>query len=312
VTRRTAFISSAACLLVVLLLGVPNDAAAYCQMTTVAPNPLQGSCSGIGKPLAWTRRCIEYALDMRGSTTIELDDLSDIVAGSFGTWLLVSCDDGAPGFQIQESALANCTKAEFNQDGTNVNVIAFVPDLDDGPILALTTVWYQPATGEIIDADILVNESQGPFAACPPLGCFDEFAPHDLANVLTHEVGHFFGLAHSTDLDATMYASSSSGETNKRSLEVDDEAGFCATYGAAELSSECNFVPRGGRGLTCEGSSRGCAVVAPSAGGPGSSPAFAWLLGVALTVAWGRRRLVGRIDRARARLAPSDTLRPRD
>ncbi len=277
----------------VAVLGTsPRVASAYCQMTTVAPDPLQGSCSSAGIPLAWRRRCIEYALDMRGSSTIALDAVSDIVAGSFGTWLLVECDGEVPGFDLEEAdVLASCQRAQYNQEGSNLNVVGFVEELDDGPILALTTVWYSPSTGEIFDADILVNESQGPFAVCPPAGCVSSLLPHDLANVLTHEAGHFFGLAHSSHLDATMYASSSAGETGKRSLTADDEAGFCATYGDTPLPSQCDFTPRGGRALSCVSSSRGCAA-APSSGGPaaGAPVAFAALVAAAAGVAWSRRR----------------------
>ncbi len=309
---RPAILVFAAALAAVLLVA-PREASAWCQMTTVAADPLLGSCADSGIPLAWGRRCIEYALDGGGSSDIPLATVSDIVATSLGAWTVVDCGGGPPGFQVQEADfLVDCQSSSFDQDGANVNVVAFVPDLDDRSILALTTVWYSTTTGEIFDADIMVNESQGPYADCPSIGCLGAGAPHDLENVLTHEAGHFFGLGHSTVLDSTMFASSTAGETAKRTLTADDEAGFCATYGTDPLPTTCDFTPYGGRSSSCTRSSRGCGVVGASADRRQGPSALGLLALSALAVTWGRRRLLGAIDRRRARGAASDTLRPRD
>ncbi|MBC7173558.1 MAG: matrixin family metalloprotease [Polyangiaceae bacterium] len=286
---------------VVAFTFTPREAEAYCQMTTSEPT---SGCATTGTPLAWKRRCIEWSLDSRGSSDVPISEVEGAVAASFATWLNVQCDGELPGFEVRESAaFAECSRSTFDSDGGNVNVIAFVPELDDGPILALTTVWYSTSTGEIFDADILVNEGQGPFALCPAVGCLEADSPHDLTNVLTHEVGHFFGLAHATSSDATMFASSRSGETLKRTLSADDEAGFCATYGAQPLPAQCDFEPRGGLDLSCEGGNRGCAM-SPSSLASRSDPfPLAFLCGVTFVVTLVRRR---------ARGSGSDTLRPRD
>jgi MYXO-CTERM domain-containing protein len=54
----------------------------------------------------------------------------------------------------------------------------------------------------------------------------------DLRNTLTHEVGHLVGLAHVPDSQpaATMFARTTPGEIEKRSLSEDDIAGVCAIY----------------------------------------------------------------------------------
>ena len=43
-----------------------------------------------------------------------------------------------------------------------------------------------------------------------------------MQNVATHEIGHFIGIGHTNDPEATMYSNMGSGETKKRSLEQDD------------------------------------------------------------------------------------------
>ena len=48
---------------------------------------------------------------------------------------------------------------------------------------------------------------------------------------MAHESGHFLGLAHSDDVNATMYYRvTMDGETLKRDLDDDDVAGLCAIY----------------------------------------------------------------------------------
>lgn len=307
---KAATLLSAACLASVLLV-YPDVAAAWCQMTTVAPAADQ-ACSSEGIPLHWQRRCIEYALDTNGSSDLPLSEVSTLVAESFGPWLAIECGGEPPGFAVREADfLVECQDSRYTEDGANVNVVAFVPELEDPSVLAVTVAWYSSRSGEIFDADVLVNESQGPFADCLTTSCKGPRAAHDLANVLTHEIGHFFGLGHSTVLDATMYASSTAGETTKRSLTADDEAGLCATYEVHALPAECEFTPNGGRTLACTGSSGGCGVSGPSAG-PAALPWFPALLVIAaLSLSLARRRARTRKG-ASAVGAPSTTLRHRD
>jgi hypothetical protein len=52
----------------------------------------------------------------------------------------------------------------------------------------------------------------------------------DLQNTVTHEVGHFVGLAHSPVAGATMDANPRPREVTKRDLAADDVAGLCAIY----------------------------------------------------------------------------------
>ncbi len=55
----------------------------------------------------------------------------------------------------------------------------------------------------------------------------------DLQSVACHEYGHALGLGHSTDPAATMFPTRAGGSTAARSIEIDDQAGAQAIYGAA-------------------------------------------------------------------------------
>jgi hypothetical protein len=113
-------------------------------------------------------------------------------------------------------------------------------------------VWHDPASGEIYDADIELNEDNKTFVVCPDAGCGGsvDLNTADLENTLTHEMGHYFGVAHTPDdSNATMWSEASPGETIKRTIEADDNAGLCAIYPPGSLPEACRYTPRGGLGL---------------------------------------------------------------
>jgi MYXO-CTERM domain-containing protein len=168
--------------------------------------------------------------------------------------------------------------------------VAFVDDwLERGydpAAYALTTTWFSTATGEILDADMQLNEIKGSYVECPAAGCVAGGDDIDLENTVTHELGHFFGLAHSDVPQATMFSTARNGDVDKRDLDDDDVAGFCAAYGAGSLGSSCSFTPPGGLELNCEDPGCGCSV--PGARSESQAPIAMSILGVVLM--WWRRR----------------------
>ena len=61
----------------------------------------------------------------------------------------------------------------------------------------------------------------------------------DLQNTVTHEAGHFIGLAHTQVSGATMNATTAPREVSKRDLASDDLAGVCAVYPHASGGCGC-------------------------------------------------------------------------
>jgi|GEM_PF-3122654 len=87
-----------------------------------------------------------------------------------------------------------------------------------GPyIVALTILDFNSTTGEIREADVLMNGVNFSFGDITIVD-----ADADLGNILTHELGHLLGLGHSQVRLSTMSESTGLAETRRRSLHQDD------------------------------------------------------------------------------------------
>jgi hypothetical protein len=97
-------------------------------------------------------------------------------------------------------------------------------------VIAVTTVWYNPATREIVEFDIMFDTDWVWGDATNP----ETPNVMDLQNIATHEFGHGVGLGDVYDSacsEVTMYGYSDYGETKKRTLEQPDITGLQTLYG---------------------------------------------------------------------------------
>lgn len=283
--RLALFVASLA------VLTAPVSASAWCQMTTgtngtFAPN----ECDTVNIPLRWERSCIQYAVHRDGARDFTDEDTLRIVDTSFQSWMDVRCDGTPLDLQVRRhEERSSCGQAEYNTGGGNVNGIVFSEEWSDSydpRAFALTTVWHNTSSGEIYDSDIEVNEELVEYTECDaPEGCSDGRA--DLQNVLTHEIGHFFAMAHSDIPTSTMWWMADPGDVDKRILRTDDVEGICTIYPPGSLPAACDFTERGGFSGECGGGGGGCAA-APFEDGDGVT---GWALGLFATVVlWRRRR----------------------
>ena len=100
--------------------------------------------------------------------------------------------------------------------------------------VANTVVTANTVTGEIIDADIVLNmvtpTTGQKFQACADADCAQKPAAYPLCITLTHELGHVLGLNHSAVAKSVMEASAVPSQTYKCALADDDVAGVCTLY----------------------------------------------------------------------------------
>jgi hypothetical protein len=137
-----------------------------------------------------------------------------------------------------------CDRAEFNQRQGNANIVVIRATWNgDVSALGYTTVTTNKETGEILDADIEINGS-AQLSMGPVPG------KYDLQSIITHEAGHFLGLAHSKTAGATMSSVNVPGVNDLTSLDTDDIAGICAIY-PPDRSATCDPTPIGGFAPEC-------------------------------------------------------------
>lgn len=137
--------------------------------------------------------------------------------------------------------------------------------------VAMTLVSANQVSGEIADADILLNAAHRAF--CDG-GCVK--GAYDLRNTLTHEVGHFLGLDHSAVPEATMFGGAPPQELIKRDLLDDDQVGICTTYRQVWRAEGCPAPEDAG-------------CCSANAGPVRASPGPAWLLSLAAMILLWRR-----------------------
>ena len=290
-----------------LVLTTAAGAQAFCRTTTCSPddpnNPCTMASDGCltgGKPLYWAQACVSFSVQKDGSPlrNISADAADKVISDGFSAWVSADCGSGHPSVQIYDHGQVSCDKQEYNQKSGNANIFMFrdggwpyAPDTSGGATtsaetLALTTITYNVKTGEIYDADVEINSHDNNIT----VGNTNVAA--DLQSIVTHESGHFLGLAHSPQPDATMFASYQFGDTSLRSLSQDDIDGICTIYPPDRTLGKCDPTPRHGYSSQCAPppSSGGCRASRPgSAGGPWNSGALAGAL-VALGLLARRRR----------------------
>lgn len=90
--------------------------------------------------------------------------------------------------------------------------------------LAITLMLFNPNNGRILSAELIVDAKSHRWATD------GRTSAYDLEAVVTHELGHYLGLDHTPEVQATLYHLVGVGETRKRSLHQDDLDGLRHLY----------------------------------------------------------------------------------
>ncbi|HEY3821594.1 MAG TPA: matrixin family metalloprotease [Polyangiaceae bacterium] len=295
-----------------VLAGAP-DFPSYCASLDPPAKPI---------PVWWRNACVSYDIQQNASAQVPYDTAATMIAQAFAKWTSIECPDptsgdadagdaAAPGsarvsIDVRDLGPVACDLVQYSSDHGNQHVIIFHDDAwphdDANNTLGLTTVTYDPDTGEIYDADMEIN-------ATVPLSIGDPVMPgaYDFDSIITHECGHFLGMAHTGDDRATMYASYTQGTTYKRVLTSDDVSGLCSIYlaggdravdpsatpdGSGLVPEDaCDPTPRHGFSAQCAPpASKSCSVTGGAGAGAAASPSTWIVLGPVLVLPLRRRR----------------------
>lgn len=220
-----------------------------------------------GDPVRWHRSAVDFVIDPTMFDAETLPDPVAVVRAASGAWRGIA---HVPRFEVRVAPLGPVGydgAARVNTSGIALFRRNF-PQRLDRAVLALTLLTRNSATGEIVDADVIVDAERNRFAQLSAAGMLGvPGAPNDYQNVITHEFGHVLGLVEDPgDPAATMFPSSQPGEVGKRALAAVDRESAARAYAeapslVAEVSGGC-----------------GGARIAPALGG---TSALAWV-----AVAW--------------------------
>lgn len=250
-----------------LVLSASGGAAAYCRTTTCDPECTNGEmeCPQGGLPLFWPDLCVTFGVHEAGSQLrgISYAKAEEATRNAFQTWISADCGKGQhPTIGVVSLGEIVCDQIEYNHDfpgdeddppkaaGPNANLVVFRDDdweYMDPMTIALTTITFALSTGEILDADIEVNSQD------MEITTGEVVVKNDLQAVMTHEIGHFFGLAHSWVPGASMNPKYDRGDLDFRSISEDDRAGMCAIYGPLVGSDNAEGDPEAAIDCTGEG-----------------------------------------------------------
>jgi len=254
--RRLLFVGA-----VGLCLGATSTtASAFCRSRTCAEQCMfdeTTKCPIDGVPIAWTGSCLSYSVQRDGTSSISHAELSAATDAAFQTWQGVTCPaaNAPPSISIYNLfGITSCSRVEFNSRQANANIVVLRDEWEgDASALGLTTVSLNRDTGQIYDVDIEINGTQ-PLSVGPLMT-----NRYDLESILTHEVGHFFGIAHSIvglsgqscNDGATMCPYYAPGVGDFRTLDPDDIAAICAVYPPDRSAGACDPTPHRGFSPEC-------------------------------------------------------------
>jgi len=171
--------------------------------------------------IKWSSLPVNYVINPTNPQNLSESFITSAISTSAEAWDAVTSKE-----LFNNSYTINYSAQYGIQNFENAIVFGNYPN---NGVIAVTSIWYNRKTKEIVEFDMLFNTYYAWGDAT------QNSSVMDLQNIATHEFGHSVGLndVYTTVCSAvTMYGYSNYGETNKRTLEEPDIIGLQKIYGA--------------------------------------------------------------------------------
>jgi len=196
-----------------------------------------GACEGnddntkfqlVSGGLKWANLPIDYSINTRQFLNSEKTAIID----SADTWDEALDVRSGSTINLFGNNPSSTTKTQANagvNDGENIIVQG---DLASN-IIGQTSFWYNSATKEVVDVDMVLNFADFDWST-NDAGTAGKM---DVQNIVTHELGHFLilnDLSSPKTSDLTMHGFSDTGEIKSRTLGFGDELGVTKLYASSD------------------------------------------------------------------------------
>ena len=170
--------------------------------------------------IKWTALPVSYEINPANLQDLGESFITSAVSTSAETWDAVTSKE-----LMNDSYTIDYSVVYGTQDYKNALSFGNYPTAG---VIAVTTVWYNPATKAIVEFDVMFDTDWAWGDATA------DATKMDLQNIATHELGHGIGLADVYELacsEVTMYGYSWYGDIGKRDLAQPDITGLQKLYG---------------------------------------------------------------------------------
>lgn len=224
----------------------------------------------------WQQGAAVVHMERQGVPGLGEDRSEQVVRAAFGEWVTFDCA------QVSVKFLGRTDTAPDAMAADGVSVVGWISEAfsertgGDPSVVGLTVVRF--SSGRVTEADMSLNAQHWGWTAASSLPRVN------LRTILRHEAGHYLGMGHSDEPDATMYPTYGGGVTL---FTPDDREGICTLYpvDVGEASPPIAVPPDGGPGEPTSASASlvgsGCSA---TSGATGPSAADALLLILTLSM----------------------------